>query len=101
LPYWTMYTKGMTRGKVLEYWAHPYEWIEQMIADEQKREEEPKIVQWAKKNNIISNWELPYKDDRIAMAYALYKIGRIIAPKDKQYVFDIIEINEELDKKII
>lgn len=98
LPNWTMYTVGMSRGKVLEYWTDPDKWISQMIADEQKNKEEltPDIVKWAKKNKIISNWTLPYRDEDIKMAYALYKLGYSIAPASKKAMFDLEEINKDM-----
>lgn len=98
LPTWTRYSVGMSKGKVLEYWTDPVKWINEMIADEQKNKEEltPNIVKWAKKNKIISNWTLPYRDEDIKMAYALYKLGYLIAPAGKKAIFDLEEINKDM-----
>jgi len=95
---WTKYTTGMSEKKVREYYADPELWINEMIADEQKNKEEltPDIVKWAKKNKIITNWALPYRDEDIKMAYALYKLGYLIAPANKKAMFDLEEINKEM-----
>lgn len=103
LPYWTRYTKWMSKDKVLEYWVNPVEWYDKMIKEEQaqKPQKDPEIVAWFKKMGIRKNWDANPSQIDINDAYCQYKGLYLVAtPADRVKYFTLLDINEEMDESI-